>query len=287
MQTVSEEYDLPTLLGNSKQLQFWREVEREPTLAFAERKDSNLVSKWAVREPPSQVAKKKLRAAEEKCQEETVAKKSQEETVAKKRRRSRSAKKQMLSADKQKLHGTKPKTLNDSHTGRSSSSPANPELSAFTAEKDLMGAVHGRDLRKAKGLLCEHGPSLLGGLSSHAIFYATQPGNQKMCEILLAQDAGEVAKKGRDFKKEGLVRHVGKGGHETLPSFMKATFVLGAGNSVSTLQKPSCSPRDTHNKEDQSAPRRGRSASVPGISALVSCPKRAGSHTRTRRKSVY
>jgi len=189
MEAVSNQYTLPTLLGNDKQLQFWREVEREPYgFTFAKLKES----KWAGPELPLPAAKKKLSKA-----------------------------KLQKPAEVQKSVAAKPNTLDRSSAGRSSSSPAKPERSASNAhhhslacsviskeghvagqlmsnapQKSLMGAVCCGNLKRAEELFSEYGPSLLGGLSSHAIQYATRVGNHEMCNLLVAQGKAHGSKKG-------------------------------------------------------------------------------------------
>merc|ERR1712146_625476 len=173
--------------------------------------------------------------------------------------------------------------------GRSSSSPAKPEVPVHNAEKvpwclerrfrkqekDLMGAVCGGDLKKAEELLSEHGPSLLSGLSSHAIAHTARAGKREMCDLLLAHGAVQGSK---------------KGGRKQLPSHLKETRHLSVPRSsklASIVQKTSWPDRDMHKKENQSASHRGRSTSVPDISQpMINGPKRARSNTRPRRKSV-
>lgn len=259
------EYALPTLLNNSRQLQFWRHVEREPDV-FEKRF-------LAAQESPSPVAKKKLR----------VTSKPTLSPVAKKKHTK--AKLQPPTA-KQEAHAAGPalqaartkmacgighgrSSSSPAKPGQSSSSPAKPEMSKsiqqhslasrsnpatevvhdchWNAEKSFMCAVCLGDLKKAEELLSQYGPSLLGSLSSHAVLHVARD-DHEMCELLRAHFGGEASKTGR---------------HKHL---------------------------DSRLKENQSAPRRPRSASVPDASMAISDPKASTvvvAKTRARRKSIY
>jgi hypothetical protein len=302
MQAEREEYALPTLLGSSKQVQFWREVEREPD-AFDLVKIGG--SKLAVPKP--------------------LAKTKDSKKILSKANPQASPAKQKPHAANPKLQVAKPKTLHGSNAGRSSSSPAkpsalhlhfrsthpkdfsalahpsplpsgrrshedaekdspmlektHPRLSHEDAKKVFMGAVCTGNQKKAEELLSEYGPSMLSGLTSHAIHSLTQAGHEEMRDLLLAH--------GSDTKKEEPVKNAEKGGRKQVASYLNETFVPGTSKTTSITQKSFCSDRDMHKKENQSAPRRGRSASVSDIFEPISVPKRASSNTRARRKSIY
>eukprot|EP00746_Dinoflagellata_sp_MGD_P140617 gnl/MRDRNA2_/MRDRNA2_73842_c0_seq1.p1 gnl/MRDRNA2_/MRDRNA2_73842_c0~~gnl/MRDRNA2_/MRDRNA2_73842_c0_seq1.p1 ORF type:complete len:215 (+),score=48.35 gnl/MRDRNA2_/MRDRNA2_73842_c0_seq1:71-646(+) len=105
---------------------------------------------------------------------------------------------------------------------QSSSGP--PPMSE--AEQELMRAVFGEDVKKARELLCEHGASLLSGngcgITSTAILYAAEAGNVDMCELLVAHGGVEVFNKGFDVHKLGPADYAEKGGHPQLALHLKA-----------------------------------------------------------------
>lgn len=275
MQRIPEEYDaLPNLLGSSRQMQFWHEVERTPdVVVLAEMKSSM----WS----PAPVAKKKMAKAKPQPPASTPAAKPEMMNSAKKLHVSRA----------QMPHQSRPRSASNPRQNRprSASSPSKPKLSMADAEKELMGAVCSDDLKKAEALLSEYGHSLLGGLSSHAVIHAAR-NNPKMCDLLSAHGgvqihnkgcSAQVWKKGSDIKVQGQAKHAAC---KPKASYMRETFMLGSGSACNL--EP-CPNQDLHDKENHSVPRRGRSASVPNISPPISVPKRSGSNTRARRQSIY
>jgi hypothetical protein len=95
------------------------------------------------------------------------------------------------------------------------------------AEQGLMGAVFGQDVKQARLLLCEHGPSLLsghggGGITSTAILYAAEAGHAEMCDLIVAHGGVEVFKKGIDVHRLGPVDYAQRGGHTQLAEHLKA-----------------------------------------------------------------
>jgi hypothetical protein len=270
MQRIPEEYALPTLLGSSRQMQFWHEVERQPdAVVLAEMK----FSKWT----PAPVAKKKA----SKVEPQPLASTPEVKPKLHGGRPGSASKAQMLSGSRP-ASASKAQTLNGRRP-RSASSPAKPKLSRADAEKEFMGAVCSDDLKKAEELLAAYGNSLLAGLSSHAIIHAAR-NNPKMSDLLSAHGAqihkkgfsAQGWKQGSDIKVQGQVK--------PKASYMRETFVLGSGSSCNLAP---CPHPDSHDKENQSVPHRQRSASVPNISPPMSVPKRSGSNTRARRQSIY
>jgi len=293
MERIGEEYALPTLLGSSKQLHFLQDVKRTPSspvanaFALAEIKGLK-ASKWAMPEPSSHVAKKKLPKG-----------------------------KPEPSAAERTPPAAKPKLLNENRQGRSSSSPAKPELSKASpiqssqartgiqplskAEKELMAAISTDDLKRAEALLSEFGPSLLSGLGSFAILHVARD-NLKMEKLLIAQGGVQVSKLDRNFAEPSYQERETYGRRLQSHLFRDIKTEEPATHADKEGRKQFCSDQDSHTKENQGAPRWGslllrsrtRSASVPHISQPIQCawnivrsPNRSGSNTGARRRPIY
>jgi hypothetical protein len=143
------------------------------------------------------------------------------------------------------------------------------------AQKELMAAVARNDAKTTEELLAKFGPSTKLGLN--------WPLTDKVCKLLLQGDI-PVLKQGRDIKKGGLVKHVGK----ELPgkSFKDGLKQFRLDEDLTVSQFIA--------KENQAAARLGRSASVPHLPPIAantsqprSVPKRSVSNTRIRRKPMY
>jgi hypothetical protein len=142
------------------------------------------------------------------------------------------------------------------------------------AQKELMAAVARNDAKRTEELLSKFGPSLKLG--------SNWPLSDKVFKLLLAQGEAPFLKQGRDTKKGGLVKHAGK-------ELLGKTFKDG--------HKQFCLDEDLtklNAKENQTAARLGRSASVPHLPHIgattsypISVPRRSVSNTRIRRKPIY
>lgn len=103
--------------------------------------------------------------------------------------------------------------------------PGPPPMSE--AERDLMRAIYELDAKKARKLLCQHGGDLLsghgaGGVTSTAILYAAEAGNEELCELLVAHGGAQVLEKGLDINRLGAADYAEKGGHHQLAAHLKA-----------------------------------------------------------------
>jgi hypothetical protein len=102
--------------------------------------------------------------------------------------------------------------------------PKTPQMSV--AEKDFMAAVMTGNIESVRELLCKHGPPLLmghgGGITTTAILYAAQAGNQDICDAIVDHGGVQVLSRGRDVNNLGAAEHAEKEGHLELALHLRS-----------------------------------------------------------------
>jgi len=282
------EYALPTLLGNSRTLQFWRHVEREPDV-FEKRL-------FAAQESPSPVAKKKLRVTSgkkkltgTKLQPPAAKQEAHAAGPALQAARTKMAcQVHPVQSKVQKWIGHGQTTMDwfkngQKHTkdGRSSSCPVKPtKSSSSSAKPEMSKTIHVQQ----HSLASRNNPATEAVHDCHwnaekSFMCAVCLGDLKKAEELLSQYGPSLL----GSLSSHAVLHVARDDHE-MCELLRAHF---GGEASKTGRHKHL---DSRLKENQSAPRRPRSASVPDASMAISDPKASTvvvAKTRARRKSIY